>query len=72
MGRGGAYDLNTMGLVPTGALNPTYLWWWLQQLNLADLADGSNVPQINHPDLTELLVPVPDAATQEEVFDFFR
>lgn len=67
MGRDGAYDLNTVGLLPTGELNPTYLWWWLQRLDLTSIADGSNIPQINHPDLNELLIPVPTKAAQEEI-----
>ena len=67
MARDGGYDLNTMGLVPTGKLHPTYLWWWLQRLDLASIADGSNVPQINHPDLAELFIPVPTKTMQEEI-----
>lgn len=67
MGTSGAYDLNIMGLVPIGELHASYLWWWLQRLDLTSIADGSNVPQINHPDLTELLIPVPTGAAQEEI-----
>jgi type I restriction enzyme S subunit len=54
-----AYDLNTMGLVPGELVDPHYLWYWLQGVDLAKLADGSNVPQINKTDLEPLLIPVP-------------
>lgn len=59
-------DLNTMAFVPYGSFG-AYLWWWFSSVNLGALSDGSNVPQINHPDIEELLVPVPPLAEQHEV-----
>ncbi|MEU6056547.1 restriction endonuclease subunit S [Streptomyces sp. NPDC047097] len=63
----GAFDLNTMGIIPKGRLVPEFLWYWFQTINLQDLADGSNVPQINRPDLRHLQVPVPNESEQRSV-----
>lgn len=57
LGVEGYYDLNTMGLVPNADLDPNYLWHWLQTVDLAQLADGSNVPQINAPQISGLRIP---------------
>ena len=61
-----AYDLNTMGLVPTRDLLPEYLWHWLSGVDLGRLADGSNVPQINSPQIARLSLPVPSLTAQAE------
>lgn len=65
--RDGAYDLNTMGLIPRECLDSRYLWYWLQGIDLARLADGSNVPQINNPDLAPIPIPVPSRDRQTEI-----
>ena len=54
-----AYDLNTMGLIPGPDVASRYLYLWLGSLDLATLADGSNVPQINHGDLADLVLNLP-------------
>ena len=59
-----AYDLNTMGLVPNESLDSSYLWQWLQTVDLGRIADGSNVPQINATQIRELRLPVPNLQTQ--------
>ena len=61
-----AYDLNTMGLVPIGAVGD-YLWWWFQTVDLASLGDGSNVPQINHDDIEVIAMPLPPLAEQRRI-----
>jgi type I restriction enzyme, S subunit len=62
-----AFDLNTMAVVPGKELMPRYLLAWLQTVDLISLADGSNVPQINHDDVTHLRIPVPPRADQERI-----
>ncbi|MBD2759908.1 restriction endonuclease subunit S [Yimella sp. cx-573] len=62
-----AYDLNTMGLVPSPGLNPLYLWHWLQGIDLGKLADGSQVPQINGPQIRGLAIPLPAHDVQTEI-----
>lgn len=63
------FDLNTMGLVPSEALVPKFLLYWLETKHLASLADGSNVPQINVPDVAPLEVPVPPPDEQQRVVE---
>jgi type I restriction enzyme S subunit len=64
-----AYDLNTMGLVPSEELDPLYLWHWLQGVDLGKLADGSQVPQINAPQIRGLRLPVPPRDVQKQIVD---
>jgi len=66
LGRPAAYDLNTMGVVPIGDVC-SYLWVWFLGVDLGSLADGSNVPQINHGDIAPLAVPLPPAAEQSRI-----
>lgn len=63
----GAYDLNIMGLVPGPRIRPTYLWHWLEGIDLAGLADGSNVPQINFPQIRGLSLVAPPLAEQDRL-----
>ena len=60
------FDLNTMGLVPVDS-SAEWLWWWFQGVDLGRLSDGSNVPQINNPDIAPLVIPVPPVAEQEMI-----
>jgi type I restriction enzyme S subunit len=60
------FDLNTMGLVPV-SLAAEWLWWWFQGIDLGRLSDGSNVPQINNPDIAPLLIPIPPMEEQEMI-----
>ncbi len=60
-------DLNVMAVKPDDRVSSAYLWCWFQQVKLASLADGSNVPQINFGDLAGLTVPVPPLSVQAEI-----
>ncbi len=60
------FDLNTMGLVPVDS-SAEWLWWWFQGIDLGRLSDGSNIPQINNPDIAPLVIPVPPIAEQEMI-----
>jgi type I restriction enzyme S subunit len=62
-----AYDLNTIGLVPGPLISPRYLYLWVSSINLSSLADGSNVPQINHGDLTDLELSIPPKDDQSRI-----
>lgn len=62
-----AYDLNTMGLVPGTDIDPRFLYLWLSSIDLNRLADGSNVPQINHGDLADLELRIPSRTEQERI-----
>ena len=64
-------DLNIMAMSPVGDVG-TWLWWWFQSVDLAVLADGSNVPQINNQDILTLLLPLPPASEQKIVLDLVQ
>lgn len=66
--RDSTIDLNTMALVPEPGVGP-WLWLWMQQLDLGTLADGSNVPQINHSDVAPLAVPLPPIPERDEIIE---
>ncbi|MEW5835561.1 MAG: restriction endonuclease subunit S [Pseudomonadota bacterium] len=66
LGIPGAYDLNMMGLVTTPSA-ANWLWSWFKSIDLASLSDGSNVPQINNPDIAPLCVPLPPTEEQEAI-----
>jgi len=70
MASAGSYDLNTMGIIPSDVLNPVFLWYWFGQIDLSELADGSNVPQINNPHLVDLEIPVPEMKEQEYIVNY--
>ena len=55
-----------MGLVVVPLIED-WLWHWFMGIALGSLSDGSNVPQINNPDIAPLLLPIPSAAEQVEI-----
>lgn len=59
-------DSNTMALTPHGC-SSDYFWIWFCTVDLGCLSDGSNVPQINNPDILPLEVPLPPSAEQTEI-----
>jgi len=61
------YDLNTMGIIPVTRNISGYLWWWFAGVDLGQLGDGSNVPQINHGDIEPLCLPIPPLAEQQRI-----
>jgi type I restriction enzyme S subunit len=60
-------DLNTMGVIPGERLTSAFVYLWFSALDLSSLADGSNVPQINHTDVEPLQIPVPPVEEQVRV-----
>lgn len=64
----GCFDLNTMGLVCVDCV-AEWLWHWFLGVDLGKLSDGSNVPQINNPDIAPLLVPVPPLEEQAAIIE---
>jgi type I restriction enzyme S subunit len=61
-----ALDLNLMVLTAT-EVDPGFLWWWMQKLDLATISNGSNVPQINNGDIAPLEIEVPPLEEQHEI-----
>jgi type I restriction enzyme, S subunit len=60
------FDLNTMGLIPNSHV-ADWLWSYFQGVDLGQLSSGSNVPQINNPDIAPLCVPLPPSDEQLEI-----
>lgn len=52
-------DLNTMAVTDyPSSIDPGYVWYWFQTIDLASISDGSNVPQINNRNVDPLPFPV--------------
>ena len=49
------------------SISSEYLWLWFQALDLQDIYDGSNVPQINNKDIEPLSFPVCGELEQREI-----
>lgn len=58
-------DLNTMGVIPGTRLLTEYLFAYFQCLDLADISDGSTIPQINNKNIAPLQIPVPPLSVQQ-------
>jgi type I restriction enzyme S subunit len=61
-------DLNLMAVTPVAPAGE-YLWLWFLALDLAKLSDGSNVPQINNPDIVPRAVPLPPLVEQQAIVE---
>jgi type I restriction enzyme S subunit len=62
-----ALDLNTMAIIPGPEVDPDYLYLYFETVDLESLADGSNVPQINHDDVTPLSIALPPLEEQRRI-----
>jgi type I restriction enzyme S subunit len=63
-----ACDLNIMVVSPE-PVPAAYLWVFFLSLDLAKLSDGSNVPQINNPDIVPRVVALPSQPEQEAIVE---
>lgn len=59
-----AIDLNLMGLCPITCYK-RYFYTWFSSINLKKISNGSNVPQINNPDIDKVILPIPQANEAE-------
>jgi type I restriction enzyme S subunit len=62
-----SFDLNLMGLLPNDKLTSSYLFYWIQKLDLSKIYDGSNVPQINNKNVAPLDFPLPPLSIQQAI-----
>ncbi len=68
LSRPACFDLNTMGVINrTATVSTDYLWHWFQSLDLCEIYDGSNVPQINNGDIEPLWFPICSGQEQNEI-----
>jgi type I restriction enzyme, S subunit len=58
------FDLNLMGISPILIL-PKFIYFWFYRIDLKQLSDGSNVPQINHDDIEPLQFHLPSLEEQK-------
>ena len=63
-------DLNLMAVIPGEQICTEYLLAWFDQMDLAEIANGSAVPQINNKDLEPLIIPLPQMEAQQEFASF--
>ena len=63
-------DLNLMSVIPGEKICAEYLLAWFEQMDLADIANGSTVPQINNKDLDPLAIALPKMELQQEFAAF--
>lgn len=63
-----AYDNNVMGLIPGAQLNPRFLYFWMQTIDMTKLAhDSGAVPSIRKSEMETLQVPVPPLEEQNRI-----
>lgn len=61
-------DLNIMAIIPIDeTVDGWYGYYWMQMINLKEMNNGSNVPQINNKDMKKLFVPKPSIQEQREI-----
>lgn len=60
-------DLNIMGVIPSVEIHPFYLFYYFQNINLAELCDGASIPQINNSDIAPLVINYPSLSEQERI-----
>ena len=59
-----------MAVIPGEQICTEYLLAWFDQMDLAEIANGSAVPQINNKDLEPLIIPLPQMEAQQEFASF--
>jgi type I restriction enzyme S subunit len=68
LGQPSSFDLNVMGLVNrTETVLNGFLWYWMLSVDLSEIYDGSNVPQINNKNVEPLSFPICCPAEQVEI-----
>ncbi|HJQ09060.1 MAG TPA: restriction endonuclease subunit S [Candidatus Saccharimonadales bacterium] len=65
-----AYDNNIMGLIPHEEVEPRYLYYWMQTINLSTIAhDSGAVPSIRKSEMEKVRIPLPPLEAQRAVVD---
>lgn len=60
-------DLNIMGIVVPGSVDPRYVYRWFETIDLAKLNTGSTIPQVNNTDIAPLVIQLPPLEEQTEI-----
>lgn len=62
-----AFDTNTMGAIPTSAVDARFLFYWLSGIKLSEYAYGSPVPQLSRTKLSDEVLWLPPRPEQERI-----
>lgn len=65
-------DLNIMGVIPSEAIDPIYLYSYFYCIDLVNIMDNSGIPQINNKHLTSLSIGVPPLDKQKDFVSIFQ
>jgi type I restriction enzyme S subunit len=60
-------DLNIMALVPHEVLDNNFLYYWLLQIDLASIANGTSIPQINNYSFDNIFISFPTVTEQQNI-----
>ena len=61
------FDLNLMGIIPNENFSSKYLYYYFYKMDLAKIADGSAVPQINNKNINPLQIQKYSIDEQKEI-----
>ena len=65
-----AYDNNVMGLVPGNRMISRFLYFWMQTVNLSEIANDSGaVPSIRKTEMERVRIPVPSLDDQARIVE---
>lgn len=59
-------DLNIMGIIPSNALIPKFLYYYFLNIDMRKLGSGSSIPQINNYDIEPLTIFYPLSLTEQK------
>ncbi len=59
-------DLNTMALIPSKDITSDYLYFWFKTVDLNELSNGANVPQINNYSFDDTFINFPKLIEEQE------
>ncbi len=58
-------DLNIMGIIPGAQIDPEFLFFFFQSIDLATLGTGSSIPQINNYDIAPIEISLPETLEEQ-------
>ncbi len=60
-------DLNIMGVIPSEALLPKFLYFYFLNVDMRELGSASSIPQINNYDIAPLVISFPNKPEQRRI-----
>ncbi|HRW59665.1 MAG TPA: restriction endonuclease subunit S [Defluviicoccus sp.] len=62
-------DNNVMGLIPKPAVDPLYLFYWLEQFDLSTMANIGPVPSMRKSEVEKIFLPMPPVSEQRRIVE---